>query len=252
MFATALALAAASASANDPWEADPEDDGQATLAYILPGQTQTGRDLEAAGTPDQDWVWFSTVPNHSYEARAIGGTHWSASPVSSGSKLERLDSSLVTQHVGTDEGLGSIRGHFIRFIASGPAALNYLRVTGTAGHGPTPYTLELYDTTYALPRWNNSGTQFTVLILQNTRPTMVPTIVYFYDAAGTMVHQETLAIQANRVTVLNTATIPALAGGNGSALIAQNGGRGALAGKAVALEPSTGFTFDTAVTPVMP
>jgi hypothetical protein len=52
------------------------------------------------------------------------------------------------------------------------------------------------------------------------------------------------------VQVIQTASNPALSGGSGSALIAQLGGYGALAGKAVALEPATGFTFDTAITPV--
>jgi hypothetical protein len=32
--------------------------------------------------------------------------------------------------------------------------------------------------------------------------------------------------------------------------IAHVGGYGALSGKAVSLEPSTGFTFDTAMTPI--
>ncbi|HET9315224.1 MAG TPA: hypothetical protein VFQ51_06515 [Vicinamibacteria bacterium] len=39
---------------------------------------------------------------------------------------------------------------------------------------------------------------------------------------------------------------------SGSALVAKVGGRGAISGKAVALEPSTGFTFDRAMTPVQP
>jgi hypothetical protein len=52
------------------------------------------------------------------------------------------------------------------------------------------------------------------------------------------------------VQVLATGSIPALAGRSGSAQIAQLGGYAALAGKAVALEPATGFTFDTLVTPV--
>ena len=47
--------------------------------------------------------------------------------------------------------------------------------------------------------------------------------------------------------VLPTATVPGLAGQSGSAEIAQMGGYGALVGKAVALEPATGFTFDTSI-----
>jgi hypothetical protein len=58
-----------------------------------------------------------------------------------------------------------------------------------------------------------------------------------------------LSVLEHGVTVLNTGTVPALAGNSGSATIAQLGGYGALTGKAVAVEPATGFTFDTAITP---
>ena len=47
------------------------------------------------------------------------------------------------------------------------------------------------------------------------------------------------------VNVVNTGSLPALAGLSGSAQISHDAGFGELAGKAVALEPSTGFTFDT-------
>jgi hypothetical protein len=52
--------------------------------------------------------------------------------------------------------------------------------------------------------------------------------------------------------VFDTSSIPTLAGESGSARVAHFGGVGALAGKAVALEPSTGFTFDTALAPLFP
>jgi hypothetical protein len=47
---------------------------------------------------------------------------------------------------------------------------------------------------------------------------------------------------------MNTAAIPALAGASGSASIAHDGGWGGLAAKGVAVEPATGFTFDTPAT----
>jgi hypothetical protein len=52
------------------------------------------------------------------------------------------------------------------------------------------------------------------------------------------------------VQVIPTGSVAALVGRSGSAQIAQLGGYAALAGKAVALEPATGFTFDTPVMPV--
>lgn len=252
VLASTLVLAALPLHANDPWEADPENGGPATRGYIVPGQSQTGRDLQANGTPDQDWVWFSPLPHHSYEARALGGTLW-ATDFTDGARLERVDSSLLVQGFGSDEGLGSLRGHFLRWIAPGnDQVLNYLRVTGTASESASPYVLELFDTTYALPRWNNSATQFTILIVQNHTPQQVIAVGFFYDADGVLLAQQGLVMPANGMVVLNTSTIPALAGRNGSARIAQAGGRGAISGKAVALEPQTGFTFDTPLTPLIP
>jgi hypothetical protein len=63
------------------------------------------------------------------------------------------------------------------------------------------------------------------------------------------VHTEPLGVSANALQIFNTASIPALAGISGHALVAHDGGYGALAGKAVALEAATGFSFDTALTP---
>jgi hypothetical protein len=45
--------------------------------------------------------------------------------------------------------------------------------------------------------------------------------------------------------VFNVATFPSLAGQSGHITVAHDGGYGALNMKAVALEPATGFSFDT-------
>jgi len=49
--------------------------------------------------------------------------------------------------------------------------------------------------------------------------------------------------------VLNTSTLPALQGQAGAITISHDGRYGALQGKAVAVEPATGFTFDTPLEP---
>lgn len=247
--AWALALAAIPGRADDPWELDPEEDGQATRAHILAGQVQTGRDLQGAGTPDQDWVWIVPLARHSYEARAVGGTLWSASSLA---KLERVSTSLAVLATGTDEGVASFRGHAIRWI-SAVSDHEYLRVTGPpAAQGAAPYTLEFHDTTYAIPRWNNTGAQSTIFLIQNNKTSAVAGSLFFYGVTGNLLHTQALSVPANGLLVLPTASIPQLAGQGGSAHVAHSGGLGALSGKAVALEPSTGFTFDTAMTPVQP
>lgn len=106
------------------------------------------------------------------------------------------------------------------------------------------------DTTYLLPRWNSSGTQTTVFLIQNGSRSPVTGSILLYNAAGVLGHTQPLSLVARGLQVFSTAGIPALAGGSGSAAIVHDGSYGALSGKAVAFEPSTGFTFDTLIAPI--
>jgi hypothetical protein len=249
--ATLLTLSFGHRAAADRWEADPDDGNAATHAFIAPGQSQNGRDLESLGTPpDQDWVVMELVARHSYEARAVGATIWGGSL---GAKLERLDiGGTIVLQTGTGTGLAGGSGHTMRWVSSS-LAINLLRVTGPPGvQGTAPYTLELFDTTYAVPRFNNSSTQTTIMVIHNNTATQVTAFLYFYNAGGGLLHTEPVVIGPFAVMVLNTSTIGALAGQSGAVNVAHSGGRDALSGKAVALEPATGFTFDTPMTPVLP
>ena len=102
------------------------------------------------------------------------------------------------------------------------------------------------------PRWNNTASQATIFLIQNNKPAPVAGSIFFYGASGNLVHTHALSVPANGLLVLPTGALPQLAGQNGSAHVAHTGGRGALSGKAVALEPGTGFTFDTQMTPLQP
>jgi hypothetical protein len=106
------------------------------------------------------------------------------------------------------------------------------------------------DTTLFVPRFNNTATQTTVLVLQNTTDVTVTGLVHFYNASGFLITSQLLIVPQHGVQLVSTATISALSGQSGSVQIAQTGGYGAITGKAVALEPATGFTFDTAVGPL--
>jgi hypothetical protein len=83
----------------------------------------------------------------------------------------------------------------------------------------------------------------TVLLIQNTTSDPVTGTVFFFGTGGGAAVP--LSVEAYGLQVINTGTIPALAGLSGNLQIAHLGGWGALNVKAVALEPSTGFTFDT-------
>jgi Metallo-peptidase family M12B Reprolysin-like/Calx-beta domain len=107
------------------------------------------------------------------------------------------------------------------------------------------YRVRAYETTLAIPRFNNSGTQVTVLLLQNPTDGPITGNIYFWDAAGTQVASQAFTLAAKNLLVLNTASIPAANGVSGSISISNDGRYGELTGKSVALEPATGFSFDS-------
>ncbi|HET9316807.1 MAG TPA: hypothetical protein VFQ51_14530, partial [Vicinamibacteria bacterium] len=107
------------------------------------------------------------------------------------------------------------------------------------------YRIRAYETTGVIPRFNNGGSQVTVLILQNTSNESVLAEAHFWDAAGTRLAIQGAQLQPRGTSVINTASVPGLAGMSGSITVTHYGRHGAIAGKAVALEPSTGFSFDS-------
>jgi len=114
-----------------------------------------------------------------------------------------------------------------------------------AGSG---YTIRLFDTTYNVSRFNNAGSQTTVAILQNSLDSSVSGTLHFFNPSGTHLAGQSVSINAHGVSVVNTPGVPGVAGVAGSMILTNTGGYGGLSGKAIALEPSTGFTFDTLMT----
>jgi subtilisin-like proprotein convertase family protein len=102
-----------------------------------------------------------------------------------------------------------------------------------------------YDTTYRFSRFNNSATQITVLVIANPTHQAVAGNVWFYSTGGQLLTSQAVGIPAHGTFVLNTATVGPLQGQAGSATFSNDAPFGALTGKAVAVEPATGFTFDT-------
>jgi hypothetical protein len=111
------------------------------------------------------------------------------------------------------------------------------------------YRIRTYDTTYAIPRFNNSGTQATVVLVQNATNRTVAGTAYFWSASGALLGSQGFNLQPRATLLLNAASVAGTAGQGGTVTIAHDGGYGALAGKAVALEPATGYSFDSPMTP---
>ncbi|MET0552221.1 MAG: hypothetical protein ABW221_04235 [Vicinamibacteria bacterium] len=260
-----LALSAAHARAHDRWEYvvfNSSDDGAATLNFLQHGSRQTHHDLEFDSVQgfDSDWYAVRTAAGHSYEVRVNGGIMmWN--PTCSGlcPKLDLVDGA------GGVLGTGSISSEDVSFVSGGTqiglgttlrwsagTGLNLLRV-GPPGlpTGPEPsYDISFRDTSYSVPRWNNSGSQVSIFVVQNTTPYQVAADIRLFDAQGTQLTVHPLTLLPRGLAVFSTASSPALAGKSGSALITHRGGYGALAGKVVAVEASTGFTFDTPIQPI--
>lgn len=189
--------------------------------------------------PDTDWYLFNGYPYRSYEV--------AVDDVSSDMELriERLDptGTTVLDWTTTAQRLSWMfesgwQRSRIRISSLSPTC-------GTVCGPDDVYTIRGRDTTISLPRWNASGGQVTVLQIQNVSDGPVSVNVTFWRANGQVLHTERIPVLLERnLLLLNAASIPALLGQSGHVTIAHTAGYGGLNVKAVALEPSTGFTFD--------
>jgi uncharacterized repeat protein (TIGR01451 family) len=241
----------------DPAAANNTDTEPTTLlaalaeAEISHGLILRGDLAAVAGQPDLDLFRIRQQPFASYEVALDAG---SGDFGAAGAQLERVaaDGSTVLQ-ASAPVGAGFARS--LRFRNDTAAAVDdqLVRVSsppcGSACGPDDGYRLRAWDTTASIPRFNNSATQITVVLLQNSGSAALQGRVYFWSASGTLVHQEPLGLAARASLAVNTSAIAALQGQSGSITIAHDGPYGVLTGKAVALEPATGFTFDSMLDP---
>jgi hypothetical protein len=191
---------------------------------------------------------ISQKPFSSYEA-VIDSTSGDIGPTL---LVERID--LVTSTVlqtSLPVGIGFSRTISWMNATAGQVDTEGIRVQSgqcTTDCGPDDvYFIRGSETTLSIPRFNNSGTQVTVLLLQNPNNYIVNANVYFWNTAGAPVGTQSFVMQPKGVAVFNTAAVAP--GVGGSITIAHDGQYSALVGKTVALEPATGFSFDS---PAMP
>jgi ELWxxDGT repeat protein len=199
----------------------------------------------AGRAQDRDYFVLAQQPFASYEA-VVDETSGDAGALA----LTRVaaDGTTVLQSavpVGTGGSL-SLRW---QTTAETTVAGEHLRVE-SAACGSTcglddAYRIRFYETTMSAPRFNNVGAQATVLVLQNTTTQAVAGTVYLWSDQASGVQPFTIA--AHGTYVFNTSQL--LFGLAGAVTVSHDGPYGALAGKAVALEPATGFSFDTPLTP---
>ena len=109
------------------------------------------------------------------------------------------------------------------------------------------YRIRAYETTLSIPRFNQSGTQVSVLILQNPTDYAISGRIYYWSAAGSLLNAGGLPFNLNpkEALIQNSGGVPGVSGNAGTITVAHNGRYGDVTGKVVALEPGTGFSFDS-------
>ena len=258
-----LLLSAARPGAADVWDsAVPSDDSDSSMNQIVHGARQE-HDVAARPGPvaDQDWFKVVTEAHSSYEVVVDGATAELGSGTGGlllGLSRRALDGTILTNGQSATSEFGGLFGAFALGLTwqntSATASSNHVVVAG-AGCGSTctngaRYTLRLYETTTAVPRFNNSASQISVLMVQNTSPYHAVTgTVWFWSPGGSLVASQAFNVSAHGLYVVNTSGLAGLAGQAGSITITNDGRYGDLGGKAVSIEPATGFSFDSPMAP---
>jgi Calx-beta domain len=217
------------------------------LGELRHGASYAGDFAANASGADEDVFPLAQEPYASYEV-VVDAVSADARPLA----LERRDSGGTVVQSGGPVGTGSAVA--LRWIVAGttPVTDETVRIAGACGAACGPddvYRVRAYETTLRAPRYNNSGVQTTVLLLQNRTDAPVSAVVRFWSAFGALVatYVTPAPIEPHGLLVLNTATVAPLT--SGTITVAHDAPYGELSGKAVALDVPTGFSFDTPLEP---
>ena len=243
-------------------ESDPDSGDNTASAATGVGQrdgelshgTDAVFDLAALPGPvaDEDVFRIAQQPYSSYEI-VVDATSGDIG-AGSGPLVERVaaDGTTVLQ---TSSPIGTGASRSLRWMNQTPDEVEgetiRIRSAGcTTDCGPDDvYRIRAYETTYSTPRFNNSGSQVTVLILQNPTDNLMAGAAYFWDPSGALLGTWGFGVSGRKTLVFDTRTVPGLDGMSGTITVANILRYGDLSGKAVALEPATGFSFDTPLVP---
>lgn len=129
----------------------------------------------------------------------------------------------------------------------------YLRVgsAGCAGGcgADDLYRISFFDTTYSIPRFNNAGSQVTILTVQNNDSSTTDVTAYFWSALGQLLGKATFTVPPRGSVTTNTSLLSFANLRSGSITLTARAPYGALSGKAVSIEGSSGFSFDAILQP---
>lgn len=251
LVAAVMGLLTAGVAEGDVWDlAAANDNGAATRTFLIHGTDQV-HDLgvQPGSLADEDWYRMPQAPYSSYEVVVEGMTGDLWDPSSAFPSLHRIGADGTTIVQGAVTVLGTVpltlswqnnaAGYRDDLVRVGGAACTLTCTTDDQ------YRIRAYDTTAAIPRFNNAGTQVTVLILQNPAEYTIVGTAWFWSAPGALLGERPFTLGPKQALVLATASVSGAAGQSGTVTVSHTGRYGDLAGKTVALEPSSGYSFDT-------
>lgn len=228
------------------------DDDAAVQQELAHGTSWTGDLASHPGpAPHVDTYAIAQAPGASYEVLVDMG---SGDLGASGPVLERFDSATsVVVQASAPIGIG--HGRVLRWqnLTTAVVAGEQVRVRSgqcTTDCGPDDqYRLRVLETTLRAPRFNNVGSQVTVVQVQNTTNAAVAATLWFWGADGAPLGSHALTLPPLGSAAVNTAVLPGLAGQGGSLTISNDAPYAGLVGKSVALEPATGMAFESVLEP---
>ena len=255
----AVCLAAGTAGA-DVWDLGTDaDNDTGSDNEIVHGLSQV-HDMaaRAGGTiADADYYTFRLPNSRSYEIRIDGFTGDTSGTTTPEVSLLADNGTTVVDIAQPVTSFGVAKSLRVASTVMGGTGFtsHYVLVAnaacGLACTGTDEYRIRAFDTTLALPRYNNTGGQVTVLVLQNPTNRSVNWFAGAFSNGGALVGTLGAILAPYATSVINLSTVSggALNNTSGSLVIRNDGPYQGLAGKGVSLEPATGFTFDTALVP---
>jgi len=229
------------------------DDGVAGSTFVTElfhGYVEQDNLAAVGGVANTDYYVMTQKPLSSYEV-LVDATSGDIGPTLEVQRIASDGSTVLQSSVATGSTLNFSRS--LRWFNSTAAEVSTetirVRSTGCTTDCGTDdvYGMRFFETTYAVPRFNNAGTQVTILLLQNPTDYTISGNIYFWDPAGTLLATTPFSLTPKNLLVLNTQTVAP--GVSGAVTVAHDGRFGDLSGKTVALEPATGFSFDSPMLP---
>lgn len=194
-----------------------------------------------------EWLSIGQRPYASYEV-VVEGASGTLNSAGSGPEVSRMSCSQ-TQLLQSDLAVGVGFARSLRWRTAGSLSANdeLIRVRGSCAPScaTSMYRVRAYETTYALPRFNNTGTQYTVVLIQNSSAAAVTGELSFWTQAGSLLGSYGVNLAPNQLLTLDTRTVGGAVGQSGSMTLANDGRYGELVGKAVGIDTNGGLTFDT-------